>query len=985
MAYENKALSGGQYKAAEERAIERNISMGLPWKEVLSQRVEILAEQTVSATNISFPFTGIRSYDIKEGETYRVYWNGTAYDCTAYKYSGFPMLGNNYLADNTKVDTGEPFAISMIGGDNCTGFKTTANVENITIAVEKPENVTWHQIDPKYIKDMYYSEEGGEIVILPETEAQFVEGAFNGMDAFVIFSAPVLEVGKTYRVKYNGAEYDSVALDGTFIGGTGAVILGDLYTFMGGGMGTAPTGEPFLFMSQPLNGTSGLMPIDEATTITFGITQQGEKVHHIDPKYIKDMYYTEGGGAELLPETVATNGDGVYIIEVPLSLTVGATYLVNYNGVTYPLIAIDAGVLDADYAGHGVILGNVGALTGNSYGDCPFILLVESLEGVLVFPIDDARSVTLSIYECGIVHHVPGVYIPNEIARIEYVKSQIAEVTESVDSLASDVDAVSSTMNTKASVNALKSHEENKNNPHGVTAAQIGAATTSEVNTLKSNLSTVQSDVGTLQSNLSTVQTTTNTLNSNMSTAQSDITALQTSVSKMPGRVVRGESFTIGEETVTADLGAEVFNVVGVVGSNIATGQFSHAEGYGTIASGNNSHAECYNTTASEHASHAEGFDTIASGRASHAEGYNTTASGNNSHAEGLDTIASGYASHAEGSGTIASGSDSHVQGKYNIVDTENDYVHIVGNGSADDERSNAHTLDWDGNAWFAGNVKIGGTGQDDTTAKTLATTSEVDTVKSDVSTLQTDVSTLKTSVSNIVKTPGRIVTGESFTIDEETVVAENGAEIFNNTATNKATGLFSHAEGHSTIASGSYSHAEGRGKASGEGSHAEGNGTASGDYSHAEGRATATELYSHAEGNGTATGFYSHAEGSGTASGTWSHAEGLDTIASGYASHAEGVGTTVSGFASHVQGKYNIVDDAQKYAHIIGNGTAEDARSNAHTLDWHGNAWFAGDVKIGGIGQDDAAAKTLATIEYVDSLFNSYVTEIDTLLGGDS
>ena len=99
MAYENKALSGGQYKAAEERAIERNIAMGLPWKEVLSPRVEIMAEKTVSAANKGFSFTGIRTYDIKEGETYRVYWNGTAYDCTAYKYSGFPMLGNNYLAD----------------------------------------------------------------------------------------------------------------------------------------------------------------------------------------------------------------------------------------------------------------------------------------------------------------------------------------------------------------------------------------------------------------------------------------------------------------------------------------------------------------------------------------------------------------------------------------------------------------------------------------------------------------------------------------------------------------------------------------------------------------------------------------------------------------------------------------------------------------------------------------------------------------------
>jgi hypothetical protein len=54
------------------------------------------------------------------------------------------------------------------------------------------------------------------------------------------------------------------------------------------------------------------------------------------------------------------------------------------------------------------------------------------------------------------------------------------------------------------------------------------------------------------------------------------------------------------------------------------------------------------------------------------------------------------------------------------------------------------------------------------------------------------------------------------------------------------------------------------------------------------------------------------------------------------------------------------------KYAHILGNGT-KDARSNAHTVDWHGNGWFAGEVKIGGTGQDDANAKILATQEYVN------------------
>ena len=121
------------------------------------------------------------------------------------------------------------------------------------------------------------------------------------------------------------------------------------------------------------------------------------------------------------------------------------------------------------------------------------------------------------------------------------------------------------------------------------------------------------------------------------------------------------------------------------------------------------SHAEGYNTTASGQASHAEGSNTTASNIYSHAEGVDTTASGNYSHAEGGGTIASGTASHAEGNGTIAAGTNQHVQGKFNIEDASNKYAHIVGNGDSKDARSNAHTIDWDGNAWFAGNLSMDG------------------------------------------------------------------------------------------------------------------------------------------------------------------------------------------------------------------------------------------------------------------------------------
>ena len=174
-----------------------------------------------------------------------------------------------------------------------------------------------------------------------------------------------------------------------------------------------------------------------------------------------------------------------------------------------------------------------------------------------------------------------------------------------------------------------------------------------------------------------------------------------------------------------------------------------------------------------------------------------------------------------------------------------------------------------------------------------------------------------------------------------------------------KAIGNSSHAEGDSTIASGNYSHAEGKETtASGRNSHAEGYGTtASGEYSHAEGKeTTASGDYSHAEGwkttasgrnshaeggTNTASGDYSHTEGTYTiASGGWSHAEGINTTASGQYSHAEGSGTTASGDCQHVQGRYNVEGTNSKYAFIIGNGTDENNRSNAFSIDWNGKIY---------------------------------------------
>ena len=156
---------------------------------------------------------------------------------------------------------------------------------------------------------------------------------------------------------------------------------------------------------------------------------------------------------------------------------------------------------------------------------------------------------------------------------------------------------------------------------------------------------------------------------------------------------------TIGEHG-TGD-SSEIFNTYSGTYKNVASGGYSHAEGYATIASSScshaegsstiasnyYSHAECYATTASGECSHAEGSSAKASGNYSHAEGYATTASGIYSHAEGDSTTASGSCSHAEGAGTIASNNYSHAEGYCTLAD----YTNMTAIGSFNVPRSNVY------------------------------------------------------------------------------------------------------------------------------------------------------------------------------------------------------------------------------------------------------------------------------------------------------
>lgn len=333
-----------------------------------------------------------------------------------------------------------------------------------------------------------------------------------------------------------------------------------------------------------------------------------------------------------------------------------------------------------------------------------------------------------------------------------------------------------------------------------------------------------------------------------------------------------------------------------------------------------------YKSTAGGWASHIEGNNTLASYDGAHAEGLGTAATNAGSHAEGDSTIAQGPACHAEGVATTASGWGQHVSGRYNVVDSNGTYAEIVGNGEYG-SLSNARTLDWDGNAWYAGVVTSGASVYDiDDQAGALATKEYL----SYVSVIEKGTNQNRTATYD-----GAI---------------QNKPFIYNNQLVNQ------YASAVGAIALGIDCHADGAG-------------------SFASGFGTEATTFAHAEGQGTmAEGQQSHAEGQGTtAHGVCSHAEGYSTVAQGAQAHAEGISTIAGSSNQHVEGKYNISDINETYVHIVGNGTPS-TRSNAHTLDWSGNAWYAGKVTADGTPTN---ANDLTTKQYVDNAINGSTVSV--------
>ena len=574
-----------------------------------------------------------------------------------------------------------------------------------------------------YMPEGYPKKTTGTVTVMEEQELAFTDGGgtyvANLPDGFKVTA------GQTYVVNWDGTEYQCV---GSAVGET--YLIGNV-SIAGE---SSNTGEPFVYVIATGAGAIGQFgTLDTSASHTISVKTIEETVTPMAYDYMPEGYPTKSVETVTVMEeqelAFAAADGGVYVAEQQSSLDIveGQTYTVNWDGAEYECVGV--------YKNRRSYLGNLSiANQGDDTGE-PFLYAYGGF-GTL----DTSASHTISVKTIEeTVTPIAEKFLPESVA----TKSDV-EVAQTAANAAQTTatNAQNAADNAQAAADISKSAADTANTTANTakTAAKNAQTTANAAKTLANAAATKENPVfiGSFSQNrkvssgigdYSHAEGRSTTASGNSSHAEGNETTASGGFSHAEGinTTASGRaSHAEGDGTTASGHDSHAEG-----GNTKASGSYSHAEGYAATASGSYSHAEgsssndipdtitssssnsdiisAWKTTrfslAKGTASHVEGRDNLALGEYSHAEGNETTVSGNCSHAEGENTTASGGYSHAEGLSTKAISECQHVQGKYNIEDSSNTYAHIVGNGDSATSCSNAHTLDWSGNAWFAGTV----------------------------------------------------------------------------------------------------------------------------------------------------------------------------------------------------------------------------------------------------------------------------------------
>ena len=262
-----------------------------------SKEREVLLEETTAVwnyTKLDFLLEGLKSVVVVcDGEEYILPVEvmtaeeiGEAGDANYYvAQNELVFLVQNSLADVSRITCydGKTHTISILG------------------------NEKYNKLPVEFLPDgVPYLAESENTEILPETK--MVDDGDGTRYITEGVRAPIIP-GNTYTVKYNGVEYQCVAVEMTEEGMT-AYIFGN-YALMSG---AGDTGEPFIAIVLPAEyaaamGVGGMvMSIDGSTPETFAISGSALEIRKLDNRLLDLEWMPEKKwvGTELIPEVTVT-------------------------------------------------------------------------------------------------------------------------------------------------------------------------------------------------------------------------------------------------------------------------------------------------------------------------------------------------------------------------------------------------------------------------------------------------------------------------------------------------------------------------------------------------------------------------------------------------------------------------------------------------------------------------------------------------------
>lgn len=404
--------------------------------------------ETNAGSSVS-EFLGAPMEGVAVGESVMVIFNGVEYNLTTqelpdeFKGEIEAAGGTGFLAgaawptsESWTPPENLPFSLvymwaSIDGQESTVVYGVTSiNQASIPVIVKAKATVTEiHTIDPKFIKDMYYETTNTETLL----EQTFTTTTVDNINFWATNTSFINFVkGDTVTINYKGTKYTQEVKELNTVLYVGNLALG----------GLAPaTSEPFLIANiyYP-DGLSKLTPgitvatSEAQTDANIKVYKSVQDVHTIEPKYIKDMYYTKSDVGE---KTLVFKGEINGITDKFSSLfEVGDTVSLKEDAVSLNVINYAKKYVSPDGSIQCVYVGNfyiiatafeLGGAEDTKEDYCCFYQISDSVDQLWYTNKNKKAPNNIEIYKgADPIVRIPEKYLPLDVAKKSYVDTAIS-------------------------------------------------------------------------------------------------------------------------------------------------------------------------------------------------------------------------------------------------------------------------------------------------------------------------------------------------------------------------------------------------------------------------------------------------------------------------------------------------------------------------------------------------------------------------------